>query len=191
MRKAGWLQGAFGLLALSGLVAACEDPPPPTQEGAFFVQFTDSGIDCNVANHQQKLGTVGATDKPELVADGASNTDVVCTVQQAGDNFIVTADLDSAATLQIDIDSISEAQNTQATGAVGQIKYASSETGGNPYSATDCVFWVDTEAGQYLTPGGAWISFDCGAVTSGMESCSVSGYFALKNCTGVPTEDDE
>src|SRR5512139_2176168 len=178
MRKAAWLRGAFGLVVLSGVVAACDDPPPPTQEGAFFVQFTDSGIDCNVANHQEKLGTVGATEKPELVADGASNAGVICTVKKAGDNFIIDAELDGAATVQVEV-TLSEAQNTQMNGALGQVKYASSQTGGNPYSTpqdNQCVFWVDTEAGQYLQPGGAWFSFDCPSVISGTEACSVSGF---------------
>ncbi|MBL9024961.1 MAG: hypothetical protein JNL21_22380 [Myxococcales bacterium] len=194
-QRALWLWGGLGAAFFSVLGLACDDPPPPTQTGAFFVQFTDSGIDCNVNNHQTELGTVGATGKPELVADGTNDAAVVCTVKKSGNGFVVSADLDGAATtLQLDVSSLAESQNTIDAAALGQVKYASSETGGNPYSTPqgqECKFWVDTEQGQYIKAGEAWFSFDCGAVISGSESCSVSGYVALKNCTGLPEAEDE
>lgn len=187
-----WLWGGLGFAFVSTTVIACDDPPPPTQTGAFFVQFTDTGIDCNVANHQQTLGSVGETGKPELVADGSNDASVTCTVKSGGGGFVVSTELDGAAVLQIDIGKLSE-ENTAMNPALGQVKYASSETGGNPFSTPqggECSFWIDTEKGQYIKAGEAWFSFDCATVIKGSESCSVSGYVALKNCTGVPEPED-
>ena len=50
---------------------------------------------------------------------------------------------------------------------------------------------LDTQFGQYIKPGEAWFSFHCPTVMGGMEDCEVKGYVALKNCTGLPTEDEE
>lgn len=192
--RAAWLRGAFGVMVFAGAVAACEDPPPPTQEGAYFVQFTDSTISCNVANHQQLLGSVGESGKPELIKNGASNAEVICTVKQGGSGFIIEADLDGGATVKLQIDNLSDKQITEAEGARGQMQYISPETGGDLYAAppdTECFFWVDTQFGQYLKPGEAWFSFNCPRVLSGAADCKTNGYIALKNCTGLPTEDDE
>jgi hypothetical protein len=194
MRDRAWLQGACGLLVFAGAVAACEDPPPPTQQGGFFVQFTDSTTSCLVMNHQETLGTVGESGKPELIADGASDAGVVCTVKKAGNGFIVDAELEGAATLSMEIDSLSDTQAKEDQGARGQLRFVSSVTGGDVYAApptNECIFWVDTEFGQYIKPGEAWFSFHCPTVMSGMQDCEVEGYVALKNCTGLPTEDDE
>ncbi len=191
-QRAVWLWGGVCAAFLSLTAVACEDPPPPTQTGAFFVQFTDSGIDCNVANHQEVLGAVGDTGKPELVADGASNSGVVCTVKSAGGGFIISADLDAAATLQIDVPTLADT-NTIDAPATGQIKYASSQTGGDVYSTpqdAQCTFWIETEKGQYIKPGEAWFAFDCDRVINGPEACSLNGYVALKNCTGLPEPEE-
>lgn len=195
MRDRAWLQGACGLLVFGAAgLAACDDPPPPTQQGGFFVQFTDSGVSCNIANHQQTLGTVGESGKPELIADGASDAGVVCTVKKAGSGFIVEADLEGSATVKLEVSDLSDAAATEPQGVLGQLQYVSPETGGNVYAAPpadQCVFWVDTQFGQYIKPGEAWFSFHCPTVAGGMEECEVKGYVALKNCTGLPTEDDE
>jgi hypothetical protein len=198
MRNGAWLQGACGLLTFGAAgLAACEDPPVPTHQGGFFVQFTDSTASCLVMNHQRALGSVGETGKPELIADGASDASVVCTVKKAGSGFIVEADLESPSPttiVKIEIDSLSDTQATEADGALGQLQYASDQTTGNIYAApptNQCVFWVDTAQGQYLKPGEAWFSFHCLSVMQGMQDCEVEGFVALKNCTGLPTEDDE
>lgn len=193
-KRALWLWAGLGAAVFSVSGIACDDPVPPTPEGGFFVQFTDTGIDCNINNHQKELGTVGATGKPELVADGANNAEISCTVEKSGGGFRVVADLSgSATTLQIDIDNLAESQNAADNAATGQVKYASSDTGGNPFSTPqgqECTFWVDTEQGQYIEAGGAWFSFNCATVINGQESCGVNGFVALKNCTGLPEADE-
>lgn len=197
MRDWAWLRGACGLLVFAGAVAACEDPPVPTHQGGFFVQFTDSTPSCNIMNHQRMLGTVGQTGKPELISDGAGDATVVCTVKKAGSGFIVEADLETSSpktVLKLQLDSLSDTQATEADGALGQLQYASPETTANVYAAppsNQCVFWVDTAQGQYIKPGEAWFSFLCPSVMRGMEDCKVQGFVALKNCTGLPTEEDE
>ncbi len=191
MREFAW-RGPLGVVSVLG-VMACDEPIPPTPAGAFNVQFTDNGIDCNINNHRQSLGAVQDTGKPELIANGASNAEVDCTVKKAGSGYTISADLSGSATVVVELSGLSDAAIDLATAVDGQIQYVSPETGGEPYSSpsdAQCKFWVDTAKGQYLKAGEAWFSFSCPKVQNGNQICGLNeSYVALKNCEGVPVEE--
>jgi hypothetical protein len=187
--------GAAAALALfAATTPACEEDPPPPQQGAFSIQLTDNGVDCPVMSHKEELGKVGATGKPELVTDGSSNATVDCTIKKSGAGFSVSADLDAAGRVILNVDGLSDAATSDAP-VQGQVTFASNGTGGLPYASPQsslCNFWVDAAQGQYVKTGTAWFSFECPAVTQAEYTCELSeSYIALKNCAGATEEEEE
>ena len=94
--------------------------------------------------------------------------------------------------LRVTIPSISAADNTdEASGAVGSVSYASSDTGGDTYASSSCLFWVNPDS-QAISAGAAWVSFVCDAVTNEGDSCSIDkGFISVKNCSGAGEEEEE
>ena len=190
MRRA--ILGLCGGLILGQLGAACEDPPPPTPAGAYTIAFSQPGGTCSIGSHESKLGEVGASGDPTLVTSGDKNSTTDCTIETASGGFKVTARVAGSANLSISIPSISS-QSTQAEPADGTVSYASSQTAGDVFSSqggTPCRFWVDTEAGQYVKAGEAWLTFECPEIDSEANVCKIStSYVAVRNCLGATNED--
>jgi hypothetical protein len=191
-RTGAWTTIACGL-GLVGLVAACEDPPPPTPAGGYTVAFsqTTGGV-CGIGSHQNKMGEVLGTGDPTLITSGTQDTTTTCTIEAVSGGFSVQASLDSGATVTVSIGAISDS-TTEAAPATGSISYASSQTAGDVFQspqATPCEFWIDAEAGQYVRAGEAWITFRCAEVVNENDTCGIStSYFALRNCVGATDEE--
>lgn len=191
-KTGAWAMVLVGL-GLTGLVAACEDPPPPTPAGGFTVAFsqTTGGV-CGIASHQNKMGEVLGDGEPELVTSGTQDTTTSCTIEAAGGGFSVSASLEGGATVSINVPSIS-ASATEAEPVTGSVSYASTQTAGDVFQspqATPCEFWIDADAGQYVKAGEAWLTFRCAEVVNEADTCGLStSYVALRNCAGAPEEE--
>lgn len=182
--------GARLHLVLTSFVAAlglgtvgCEETPAPPAQGGFDVALSDTGSECPLSSHANEVGDFSG-DSPSLVTDGAENTTVACTIRAASGGFQVQASIRGDAYLSLDIESISNKQSEE-TPAKGQLAYTATETGGDTFASpteTPCSFWVDSEAGQYIEAGKAFLSFRCDDVRNVQESCSMVGTFALANC---------
>lgn len=174
----------LSVLALA-LLGGCSDPPPPTARGGWTVGFTDTGIDCKIASHTTKIGDV--TDQLKvLVTDGTGEMDVSCNVVGSG-SFNVDASVSNG------IDSLSIIVNGIAPGATkdkpvaGAATFASVKTAGQPFSSgtTPCNFYFTPGAGQTVSSGQIWLTFDCPEVILGGEgqSCRISqGFLAVDRC---------
>jgi hypothetical protein len=139
-----------GLLgSLSLVLVGCEDAPPPTPAGAFALQLLDSGATCNLATHNAAMGVVGQAGDPDLISDGANGAVVECEVSATAGGFKLVARLADGPNLQVNVPSISAANNTdEASGAEGSVTYVSSDTGGDTYASagTPCLFWVNPDS---------------------------------------------
>lgn len=175
------------------LSAGCEDTPPPNPAGAFYIDFRDTGAECGLASHEAEMGVVGSSGDPELVANLDGGAEVSCTVEAASGGFRVSAELDDAPNLRVNVPVISS-ENTADNPADGSATYASTDTGGDVYASptdTPCKFWIDAEDGQFVRAGEAWLSFECDAIDNEGFSCALStSYLAVRNCAGA-TEEEE
>ncbi len=191
-KTGAWMTIACGL-GLAGLLVACEESPPPTPAGGYTVAFTQTtGGVCAIGSHQSKMGEVLADGEPTLITSGTQDTTTTCTITPVSGGFSVQASLEGDATLTINIGSISASQASDAP-ATGSVSYTSSQTAGDVFQspqATPCEFWLDTDAGQYVKEGEAWITFRCPQLVNESDQCGLSeSFFALRNCTGATTEE--
>src|SRR5687767_13457246 len=115
------LVGALGAVAAAFAAAGCEDPPPPTPAAAFELNLRDTGVDCPLVSHTAAMGVIGTADELELVSNGSAGASVECSVE--GDSsFTISAELDDAADLRINITGFS-ADSTVDNPATGTLSY--------------------------------------------------------------------
>ena len=177
-------------LAALLLLLGCEDPPLPTPAGAFFVDFRDTGSSCSLLTHETGVGVIGNSGTPEMIADGAADTTVTCSVLSVGGGFDVNAKIDEKPFLQVKVSGISSSNDSEANAIEGQLSYASVDTGGELYSANNCLFWFNSED-QGAVGGQAWMTFKCAGVESEGKVCEIfQGFVSVENCDGAVTEEE-
>jgi hypothetical protein len=178
------------VLALATFALGCEEPIPPTPQGAFQVNFADTGVDCTHKSHQSEMGIITATDRTQIAVDGVKEAEIECTVSGAAlgpFNVSATMRFEGTEVLTVSIPSI-DAKATEATPAPGSAGFKSSVTLDFYGSSDPCDFYIapagPTGAGQGVKPGAAWLSFKCPTIVESMNTCGLNeSYILLENCT--------
>ncbi len=176
-------------LLLASFALGCEEPVPPIPQGAFLVNFVDTGADCPHKNHQSLLGDVNATERKSFLLDGAPGASVDCTVSGAAlGPFSIEANLGFEGTeaLTISVDQI-DAKATEAAPAKGSVGFSSSVTGNFFGAGEPCDFYIEPAGpsgdGQGVKPGEAWLSFKCPSMVNSMYTCALNeSYVLIENC---------
>jgi hypothetical protein len=177
----------LGLLPL--LSSGCSDPVPATPRGAIMVRVVDSGADCSVIGHEGRIGSVSGTDHLRVLVDGEEGADITCRVAGAGP-FAVTATASQATTehvygFSMAIPSIAASATVDAP-ATGGITFASEDTGGDSLTSDNnnpCLFYFNAAAGQSVSAGKIWVSFNCPAMLLDTSTCPINeGHAIFENC---------
>jgi hypothetical protein len=193
----------FAILAHASVIAltsvgltACDDPVPPTAQGAWSVSFQAQDLmpaQCGVAGHNSIIGSVTDHTKEKLIANGTSeagpteSSDLECSVV-GKDKFDVFAKMTQQDRgLSIKINGITAAA-TEMSPAQGTASYSSAMTA-VPYTSpatTPCSFYFIPNTGEGIAPGRIWVAFKCPAVedSSTGSKCQIKQGFAIfENCT--------
>lgn len=178
------------ILVLATFALGCEEPIPPTPQGAFAVNFADTGADCPHKSHQSEMGIISATERTQIAVDGVKEAEIDCTVS-GGDlgPFTVSATMRFEGTefLSVSVPSI-DSKATDATPAQGSVSFKSFTTGKVLGSSDPCDFYIEpagpSGVGEGVKPGAAWLSFKCPKVVESMYTCGLNeSYILMENCT--------
>lgn len=180
------------LVAPAALLSlSCSDPVPPTPRGAYSVSFSDTGVDCNIAQHNAAVGEVTDTERKVVVTNGLEDASVSCSVTGSGP-FAVEGEIQLGGDfLQISIAQIKFPDATKDNPVKGQVGFQSIKTQG-VFSSSECDFWFFDSGsnGQGVAAGKAWVSFRCAAVKDDMNTCGIAnGFVILENCSGAAEEE--
>ncbi len=180
-------------LLLSGLTMGCDDPVPPSAQGAVKYSIADSkNKTCSFKVSSTGVGVVDATSHTPVI-DGENDALVSCRVTQSGNTYSVTA------TIKQNGDSFSVSGDItpgQASTLTVQVYPSVSK---NIYSSdpnTPCTASVDpTNSSLGVGPGRIWASFSCPlllqqgsmdapscAIAQQNSTTSPGGYFVFENC---------
>lgn len=192
---------AFAFLTpvvIASLSAGCGDPVPPTQQGAWNVNFLQSDASkCRIIGHNASIGAISATQKTSVVADGGQTVadggdpavQVICTVAGAGPFYVDGSVNRGARGLQIVIPKI-DASARESSPALGSASYVD-ETTVTSYGSDKCQFYFEEE-GARIAPGQVWLSFKCPEIVGrslGAHCGLAESYAIFENCAqAVPTE---
>lgn len=177
-------------LVLATFALGCEDPIPPTPQGAFLVNWFDTGAECPHKSDQSKMGALSQIDRTTIMVNGVKGAAITCAVKGAsGGPFSVdaTMEFDKTELLTISIDQI-DGKATEAAPAKGNVGFASAITGTQSFSSKDpCDFYIEAAGpsgiGEGVKPGSAWLSFKCPNVVNGMSTCALNeSYVLMENC---------
>lgn len=177
------------IIVLATFALGCEEPIPPTPQGAFAVNFSDTGADCTLKSHQSAMGIITATNRTEIAVDGVKEAEVDCSVIGADlGPFKVSATMRYEGTefLNVSIPSI-DAKATEATPAQGSVGFKSSVTAKLFGSSEPCDFYIEpagpTGVGEGVKPGAAWLSFKCPTIVESMTTCGLAeSHVLMENC---------
>lgn len=175
---------------LATFALGCDEPVPPTPQGAFLVNFLDTGAECPHKSHQSTLGVINQTDRTTVAIDAVKGAEVACTV--SGNTlgpFTIKANLEfeGTETLTVSIDQI-DSKATDAAPAKGTVGFASSVTGGDFFGSNEpCDFYIEAAGpsgiGEGVKPGSAWLSFKCPSMVQSTDTCSLNeSYVLIENC---------
>jgi len=168
--------------AAFALLGGCSDPVPPTPQGAFQVNFADSGATCNIASHRTEVGVVDSTKKTTVVVDGVEGADVQCKVSGAGPFTVSARVVLGADLLNISIPAIN-AGSTVDNPAKGGAAFTSFKTGGAYGSQADgCDFYFKDGTGEGVAAGKLWVSFKCAEVIGDYTCAIAESHVILENC---------
>jgi len=178
------------ILVLATFGLGCEDPVPPTPQGAFLVNFFDSGASCPHKNHQSVMGIISAIDRTTIAVDGVDEANVTCSVKGAESGpFSVEAAMSFEGTELLNI-SISkmDSKATEAAPSKGSVGFSSAITGDFFGSDQPCDFYIEAAGpsgiGEGVKPGAAWLSFKCPSMVESNNSCALTeSYVLMENCT--------
>lgn len=173
---------ALGSLAF---VTGCSEPVPPTPQGAWSVDFTQTDPTmCLIAGHNSGVGAVSADARDKVEIDGLDGASITCEVNGAGPFSASGQASQNGRNLSILIASISPTTRKDAP-VKGGVSYASEKTAGEPYSSSgDCDFWFDEGTNQSVAAGKIWVAFACPLVVNSTDKCGISqGYAIFENCT--------
>lgn len=179
------------IFVLATLALGCDEPVPPTPQGAFQVNFFDTGPMCPHKNHKSVMGVLSQTERTTVAVDGVKAAEVGCTV--SGDTlgpFTIKANLEfeGTETLTISVDKI-DSKATDAAPAQGTVGFASSVTGGDFFGSNQpCDFYIEAAGpsgvGEGVKPGAAWLSFKCPSIVQSTDTCALNeSYVLVENCT--------
>ncbi|MDI1447021.1 hypothetical protein [Polyangium sp. 6x1] len=172
---------AFPLVAFAFL-GGCSDPVPPTPQGAFNVQFTDTGADCSIASHRSEAGAITDTKKTTVLIDGVEGASVSCSVSGAGP-FNVSAKISLGSDgINLSIPAINVGA-TEMSPAAGSFAFWSDRTAGDAFSSAKCNFYFKEGTGEGVAGGKLWVSFECPEVVESQSKCGISeSHVILENC---------
>jgi hypothetical protein len=176
---------------LAVFAIGCEEPVPPTPQGAFLVNFSKPDVMCPHKDDRSKMGVIDATNRTTVAVDGIKGAEIGCTV--SGNTlgpFTVKADLqfEGTETLTVSIDKI-DSKATDAAPAKGTVGFSSSITGGDFFGSNEpCDFYIEAAGpsgiGEGIKPGSAWLSFKCPSMVQSMDKCALNeSYVLVENCT--------
>jgi len=172
---------AFPLVAFAFL-GGCSDPVPPTPQGAFSVQFSDTGMNCSIASHRSEAGLVDASTKEKVLIDGMEGAKVSCSVSGSGP-FDVSAQIvlgSDGITLSIPAINAGATVDSPAKGA---LSFFSDRTAGDAFSSSSCNFYFKEGTGQGVASGKLWVSFACPEVIESTNTCGITeSHVILENC---------
>lgn len=177
------------IVVLASLALGCEEPVPPTPQGAFVVNFQQTP-GCPHKSHQSVMGSISATERTTLLVDGIKNADITCTVKGADlGPFSVDASIVFEGTEQLYVNVAKiDSKATEAMPAQGNVAFSSFITG-EPFSSNQpCNFFIapagPSGKGQGVAPGTAWLSFSCPSLVESNNTCALAeSYFIVENCT--------
>lgn len=172
---------AFPLVAFA-LLGGCSDPVPPTPQGAFNIQFTDTGVDCPIASHRSEVGTISDSKKTAVVIDGVEGATVSCSVSGAGPFNVSAKIVLGSDGITLSIPAIN-AGATQMSPAAGSLSFFSDRTAGDAFSSSKCNFYFKEGTGEGVAGGKLWVSFVCPEVIESTNKCGLSeSHLILENC---------
>lgn len=177
------------ILVLATFALGCEEPLPPTPQGAFAVNFSDTGADCTLKSHQSAMGIITATERKQIAVDLVKEAEIDCSVIGTGlGPFQVSATMRFEGTefLSVSVPSI-DAKATEATPAQGSVGFKSFVTAKLFGSSEPCDFYIEpagpTGVGEGVKPGAAWLSFSCPTIVESMTTCGIAeSYILMENC---------
>jgi hypothetical protein len=176
---------------LATFALGCDEPIPPTPQGAFLVNFFDTGAMCPHKSHQSMMGVLNQTDRTTVAVDGVKTAEVSCSVVGGTlGPFAVEASLtfDGTESLTVSVKNI-DSKATDIAPAQGSVGYSSSVTGGNFFGSNQpCDFYIEAAGpsgiGEGVKPGSAWLSFKCPSIVESNNTCSLNeSYVLMENCT--------
>ncbi len=174
------------ILVLATFALGCDEPVPPTPQGAFQVNFVDPGVDCPHMSHKSTMGTVSQTERTTVLVDGVKEASVACLVSGSGlGPFKLDASLSFEGTekLQFNVAAI-DSKATEAAPAKGNVGFSSLITGKSFSSDQPCDFYIESGGGEAVKPGAAWLSFKCPSLVESISTCSLGeSYVLIENCT--------
>jgi hypothetical protein len=179
------------VLVLATFALGCEEPIPPTPQGAFQVNFLDTGAECPHKSHQSAMGILTEVNRTEIAIDLIKGAEVSCTVSGPDlGPFKVSADMtfDGTEVLTVSIPKI-DSKATEMAPAEGSVGFASAITGGDFFgSSGPCQFYIEpagpSGVGEGVKPGAAWLSFKCDTLVESNNSCALNeSYILIENCS--------
>lgn len=178
-------------LVLATFALGCEDPVPPTPQGAFMVNFFDTGAECPHKSHQSAMGVLSSIDRTTIAVDGVKGASVTCSVKgpDLGPFSIEAAyDFEGTEILNVSISKI-DSKATEDAPAQGLVGFSSSITGGDFFGSSEpCEFYIEPAGpsgiGEGVKPGSAWLSFKCPTIVESNNTCAINeSYVLMENCT--------
>lgn len=174
------------ILVLATCTLGCEETVPPIPQGAFLVNFVDSGADCPHMSHKGVMGVVSQTARTTVLVNNVQGAEVACSVtgKDLGP-FKIDANLKFSGTeiLTFNVASI-DSKATEAAPAKGNVGFASIVTGDFFSSQMPCDFYIEPGGGEAVKPGAAWLSFKCPNMVESNNTCSLNeSYVLVENCT--------
>jgi hypothetical protein len=180
-------------LLLAGVTMGCDDPVPPSAQGAVKYSIADSASKtCSFKVSNAGLGSVDATAHTSIV-NGDNDALVTCRVVQSGNTYNLTASIkqngDSFSVSGDITPGQASSLTVQLYPSVSKNIYSSSPDS----PCTVSVGGADTSLG--IGPGRIWASFSCPLLVQqgsmDAPSCAVAqsnsktapgGYFVFENC---------
>ncbi len=167
--------------ALLAALSGCSEPVPPASDGAFYLAFVNSGVDCRIAGHNTQVGKASATELTDVKKDGVGGAAIWCLVEGGG-AFNIEGYIDHEARyINFALSGFSTAA-TVDNKHKGSLAYASSNTGGS-YSSGACDFWIAGD--EEVAAGRVWMEFACPEIRNASDNstCAISfGTIAVMNC---------
>lgn len=176
------------ILGVSALAAACDDPIPPSAQGAASFRITNRPqMSCPYTVPNATIGAVNDTSSNQIV-DGEGGK-VSCSVSPNGAGFVFSASI-TQGDVHFEINADGPISATQSTTAqVGVSALANSYS-----SATSAPCSVELIPDSPIGGGKIWAKFSCSIVqlsgTGEEPSCAIlgnsakapGGYFIFENC---------
>jgi hypothetical protein len=199
MRFARFIFAVLTPVAIASTSAGCSDPVPPTPQGAWKVNFsqTPNAAKCRVMGHSANIGGISETARTAVIPSGGqaiadsgeAPVTVTCTVAGAGPFYVEGSVNQGARGLEVAISKI-DASARESSPAIGSVSYVDEHTVAS-YRSTECKFYFE-EGRTRIAPGQVWLSFSCPEISAASTLAATCGlsesYVIFENCNqAVPT----